>query len=135
MLTTTVGQITDKGLKRQANEDNLLALPERGLFLVADGVGGRRGGQIASRTVAEVFERVFNQPQPPSLPESEMEDLRKLVGSTVDLCNQKIFTEAELNAELDRRGRTRCRQDRSRRRGCEQGNRETVRPQIGKKSH
>jgi PPM family protein phosphatase len=101
MLKTTIGQITDKGLKRQANEDNLLALPERGLFLVADGVGGRRGGQIASRTVTEVFERVFNQSQPTSLPESEMEDLRKLVGSTVDLCNQKIFTEAELNAELD----------------------------------
>lgn len=101
MLKTTIGQITDKGLKRQANEDNLLALPERGLFLVADGVGGRRGGQIASRTVAEVFERVFSQQQPPSPPESEMEDLRKLVGTTVDLCNQKIFTEAELNSELD----------------------------------
>jgi len=101
MLKTTIGQITDKGLKRQANEDNLLALPEHGLFLVADGVGGRRGGQIASRTVAEVFERVFSQPQPPSPPESEMEELRKLVGTTVDLCNQKIFTESELNSELD----------------------------------
>jgi len=101
MLETTVGQITDKGLKRQANEDNLLVLAARGLFLVADGVGGRRGGQTASRTVAEVFEKVFNQPQPPSSPESQMEELRKLVANTVDLCNQKIYTEAELNSELD----------------------------------
>lgn len=101
MLNTTVGQITDKGLRRQANEDSLLALPERGLFVVADGVGGRRGGQTASRTVVEIFERVFSQPQPPSPPESQMEDLRVLVGNTVDLCNQKIFTEAEQNSELD----------------------------------
>src|SRR5436190_4793211 len=101
MLTTTVGQITDKGLKRAANEDNLLALPERGLFLVADGVGGRRGGQTASRTVTEVFEKVFNQPLPPGPPESQMEELRALIASTVDLCNQKIYTEAELNTELD----------------------------------
>ncbi len=101
MLKTTIGQISDKGLKRQANEDNLLAMPEQGLFLVADGVGGRRGGQIASRTVAEVFERVFSQPQPSSLPESQMEDLRNLVSKTIDLCNQKIFTESEMNAELD----------------------------------
>ncbi|MDQ3011345.1 MAG: protein phosphatase 2C domain-containing protein [Acidobacteriota bacterium] len=101
MLKTTVGQITDKGLKRQANEDNLLALPEQGLFLVADGVGGRRGGQTASRTVTEVFEKVFSQPQPPASPESQMEELRALIASTVDLCNQKIYTEAEMTAELD----------------------------------
>lgn len=100
-MNTTVGQITDKGLKRQANEDNLLALPGRGLYLVADGVGGRRGGQTASRTVAEVFEKVFNQPLAPSPPESQIEELRALVASTVDLCNQKIFTEADLNPELN----------------------------------
>ena len=100
MLKTTVGQITDKGLKRQANEDSLLSLSASGLFLVADGVGGRRGGQTASRTVVEVFEKVFSQPRPPSPPELQMEELRTLVGNTVDLCNQKIFTEAEQNAEL-----------------------------------
>lgn len=100
-MKVTVGQITDKGLKRQANEDNLLALPSRGVFIVADGVGGRRGGQTASRTVAEVFEKVFIGPQP--LPSSDlpMEDLRKLVHETIDLCNQKIYTEAEMNQELD----------------------------------
>src|SRR5204863_9184994 len=90
-----------KGLKRAANEDNLLALPEQGLFLVADGVGGRRGGQTASRTVTEVFEKVFNQPQPPAPPEAQVEELRALVASTIELCNQKIYTEAESNADLD----------------------------------
>jgi len=100
-MKVTVGQITDKGLKRQANEDNLLALPSRGVFIVADGVGGRRGGQTASRTVAEVFEKVFTGPQPLSSTDLPMEDLRRLVHETIDLCNQKIYTEAEMNQELD----------------------------------
>ena len=100
-MKVTVGQITDKGLKRQANEDNLLAMPSRGLFIVADGVGGRRGGQTASRTVAEVFEKVFSTPQPTMNSDLPMEDLRKLVHETIDLCNQKIYTEAEMNQELE----------------------------------
>jgi len=88
------GQITDKGLnpKREVNEDSLLALPERGIFLVADGVGGRRGGQVASQTVVDVFTRVFSQEQ--------SDDLRDLVVNTIDLCNQKIFEETEINPEL-----------------------------------
>src|SRR5262245_34239769 len=50
-MKITHGQITDKGLnpKRLANEDSLLAMPERGLFMVADGVGGRLGGARASQ--------------------------------------------------------------------------------------
>ncbi len=100
-MKVTVGQITDKGLKRQANEDNLLAMPSRGLFIVADGVGGRRGGQTASRTVTEVFEKVFNGPLPSASSDLPMEDLRKLVHETIDLCNQKIYTEAEMNQELE----------------------------------
>ncbi len=93
-MKTTVGQITDRGLstKREVNEDNLLALPKRGLFLVADGVGGRQGGQVASQTVVDVFTRVFSQEQ--------TDDLHDLIAGTIDLCNQKIFEDAENNPEL-----------------------------------
>jgi serine/threonine protein phosphatase PrpC/tetratricopeptide (TPR) repeat protein len=87
-MKITVGQITDKGLnpKRLSNEDNLLAMPERGLFIVADGVGGRLGGARASQVAVETFSKVFAQ--------RHQEDLRKIVESTIDLCNQKIYEEA-----------------------------------------
>lgn len=93
-MKITVGQVTDRGAnpKREVNEDNLLVMPKRGLFLVADGVGGRRGGQVASQTVVDVFTRVFTQ--------EHTDDLRDLVSGTIDLCNQKIYAEAEINPEL-----------------------------------
>lgn len=46
---------TDVGKKRDHNEDNHLALPEAGLFLVADGVGGRASGEVASAMCVETF--------------------------------------------------------------------------------
>lgn len=75
------------------NEDSLLVIPERGLFLVCDGVGGRRGGQFASQTVVEIFRKVFSQDQP--------DDLREVIGSTIDLCNQKLYVESATNPELE----------------------------------
>jgi serine/threonine protein phosphatase PrpC/TolA-binding protein len=94
-MKVTVGQITDRGLnpKRPTNEDNLLAMPDRGLYLVADGVGGRLGGEVASRTVVEVFAKVFSQRHP--------EDLRTIIESVIDFCNQKIYEDARSNNELD----------------------------------
>ncbi|MEW6261951.1 MAG: Stp1/IreP family PP2C-type Ser/Thr phosphatase [Thermodesulfobacteriota bacterium] len=44
---------TDPGKKREQNEDNLLTLPEQGLFLVADGMGGHNAGEVASALAVE----------------------------------------------------------------------------------
>jgi protein phosphatase len=47
------GVATDVGLVREVNEDSLLAAPP--VFVVADGMGGHDGGEIASRIVVEEF--------------------------------------------------------------------------------
>lgn len=53
-IRLTVGQGTDRGLRRQLNEDSLLVAPP--LFAVADGMGGHEAGEVASRICVETLQ-------------------------------------------------------------------------------
>ena len=50
------GAATDVGRVREVNEDSYLAAPP--VFVVADGMGGHDGGDVASRIVVEEFARL-----------------------------------------------------------------------------
>jgi protein phosphatase len=52
---------------REANEDACAALPERGLFVVCDGMGGAAAGEVASHLASEAFLHSLSQ-QVPSRP-------------------------------------------------------------------
>jgi len=46
---------SDVGLVRRNNEDFFVVEPDAGLYLVADGMGGAQGGEMASRIAAETL--------------------------------------------------------------------------------
>lgn len=48
---------SEKGCIRKNNEDSFLVLPKRGLYAVADGMGGHRAGEVASSTALQELEK------------------------------------------------------------------------------
>lgn len=46
---------TDVGLKRKINEDSILVETDRGLWAVADGMGGHEAGEVASTMVTDAL--------------------------------------------------------------------------------
>jgi len=57
LLRPAAAWVTDVGNVRQANEDNLLVDERLGLFAVADGMGGRNAGEIASQIAVDAVGR------------------------------------------------------------------------------
>lgn len=51
--------VSDPGSVRQNNEDYYLVIPERGLYLLADGMGGAQAGEQASKLAADTVSEVL----------------------------------------------------------------------------
>jgi PPM family protein phosphatase len=81
------GAATDVGLVREVNEDALLADPP--VFVVADGMGGHEGGDVASAIVVEEFGALAGQ-------EYDARDGLEQIVATLRACQRRI---AEYGAE------------------------------------
>lgn len=59
-----VAAVTDTGCRRAENQDNYYVSPDNRVFVVADGMGGERGGATASRLAVEAIDKLWQDKKP-----------------------------------------------------------------------
>lgn len=90
--------LTDIGMKRKINQDAFLKDDSMGLYIVADGMGGHRGGEVASQLAVEVIQRFCK--------ENPLMSPRDLLDKSVNQSCQEIFKQSNENEELAGMGTT-----------------------------
>ena len=76
---------TNVGLKRKINEDSILAETGRGLWVVADGMGGHEAGEIASNMVTDALRCLPDIADLDALADLAVDALRQVNGELIDL--------------------------------------------------
>ena len=89
---------THVGLHRAANEDSILLMPGVGLFAVADGMGGHRGGRVASHMVTGELIRIATEL-------AHSLDGEELAAALAEI-NRKVHQTGQESAELFNMGST-----------------------------
>jgi len=92
--------VTDVGSKRAKNQDNGMSSGERGFCIIADGMGGHRGGETASKLAVEKQSEALLDQSKSSI---EIAD-RMLEG--LKLAHQSIYTLSQENEALRGMGTT-----------------------------
>src|SRR5215470_6915218 len=91
--------MTDVGLQRDHNEDSYAVLAEYDLFIVADGMGGHRAGNVASRLATDAIAEFFRSTQhedatwPFHFDTSLSEEENRLV-TKIRVANRQIFEQS-----------------------------------------
>ena len=95
--------ISDVGKKRKGNEDSLYLDDERGLYVVADGMGGHNAGEVASELVVETIREYMSRQGKDDragtvkdLDESLSPEANQLLAS-IRLANRGVFEVAQSN--------------------------------------
>jgi len=97
---------TDPGKVREHNEDNYVDNPERGVFAVCDGCGGKAGGQLASGIASDLIleecvrlTQTFSDYRSTSDRELRTQILQQ-IARIYDECSGAIYARAQENPEV-----------------------------------
>jgi len=90
---------SDIGLSRPNNEDVWIAVPEMGLFALADGMGGHQAGEVAAKVAIEELCRAM---------ETISSDPFLALRLAIEKANQKVYEEGQKHHAFNGMGTTLC---------------------------
>jgi serine/threonine protein phosphatase PrpC len=107
ILVTAEGQ-SDGGRIRRRNEDSFLVMPERSLFVVADGMGGYAGGDVASALAVEAIGYAFeaNSFEGKTEAENDVPRRGREMACAIQMANQAILARVDADKQLEGMGTT-----------------------------
>ena len=112
MIEIESSGITDIGRRREQNEDSLFYDDSMGLYVVADGMGGHKAGEVASKLVVETIRDYMKQEQTDFPPKDTnkangklSKDARRLLAG-IRLSNSVVHQTAQKNEECKGMGST-----------------------------
>lgn len=100
---------TDIGLKRRSNQDSYALFSREGYFcaVVCDGMGGAKGGNVASGLAVKTFSSVIKKSfSAENADDFDEKGVRLLMRRACDEANAAIYRRAQLDDELDGMGTT-----------------------------
>ena len=103
--------LSDVGLQREHNEDSFCILPEFELFIVADGMGGHKAGDVASKMATHAIASFFQATESEDAtwpfhfdPHLSVDENRLITG--IKVANKKIFEASTRHREVQGMGTT-----------------------------
>lgn len=96
-----IGFATDVGRRRAQNQDSFTVAPEIGLFVVADGMGGHKGGETASSMAVDIIPHLVREAQ-----KSPSWDPRHVIADSIQRASRAIYDRSAQNPELQGMGTT-----------------------------
>jgi serine/threonine protein phosphatase PrpC len=103
---------TDLGLKRELNEDSYLADSNISLFIVADGMGGHAGGNIASKMSVDIIRQRVREARKAGVLfskdaiDNESPAVLKMLEESIKEASARIFEKSDRQPELAGMGTT-----------------------------
>lgn len=97
--------MSDTGRVRQNNEDAYAAIPDIGLAVVADGMGGHKAGEVASAMAIDVITRSLAE-RLPSTRRVKRTRIPEIVRNAIELANSAVYEAANTNRDYAGMGST-----------------------------
>ena len=100
---------TDIGRKRKINQDAFFLDDHVGLYVVADGMGGHKAGEVASQIVVDTLRDAMADPENPgdvSCPDASLSPAAARLLKAIELANQNVRRTSQNNEAFQGMGST-----------------------------